>query len=172
MRGGIGYNRELLEKEILLNRRTGPEAQVEIGLRIPLFNRNQGGIATAGAELDMAEREVRRVELLLRARFASSFRAYLNAHRVAMQYEKQIVPQAQGAYETYLRNFRGMAAAYPQVLIAQRTFFQVRAEYVEALVNTWQNAVLLQGYLLNGALDAPGNMTIESANPANPEDRQ
>ena len=172
LRGGIGYNRELLEKEISLNRRTGPEAQVEIGLRIPLFNRNQGGIATAGAELDMAEREVRRVELLLRARFASSFRAYLNAHRVAMQYEKQIVPQAQGAYETYLRNFRGMAAAYPQVLIAQRTFFQVRAEYVEALVNTWQNAVLLQGYLLNGALDAPGSMTIESANPANPEDRQ
>lgn len=172
LRGGIGYNRELLEKEIALNRRTGPEAQVEIGLRIPLFNRNQGGIATAGAELDMAEREVRRVELLLRARFASSFRAYLNSHRVAMQYEKQIVPQAQGAYETYLRNFRGMAAAYPQVLIAQRTFFQVRAEYVEALVNTWQNAVLLQGYLLNGALDAPGNMTIESANPANPEDRQ
>jgi cobalt-zinc-cadmium efflux system outer membrane protein len=162
LRGGFGYNRELLEKEIPSNRRTGPEAQVEIGLRIPIFNRNQGGIAAAGAELEIAEREVRRVELLLRARFASSFRTYLNALRVATQYEKQIVPQAQGAYDTYLRNFRGMAAAYPQVLIAQRTLFQVRAEYVEALVNTWQNAVLLQGYLLNGALDAPGRMITES----------
>jgi cobalt-zinc-cadmium efflux system outer membrane protein len=157
LRGGLGYNRELLEKEISLNRRTGAEAQVEIGLRIPLWNRNQGGIAAAGAELEMAEREVRRVELLLRARFASSFRTYLNALRVATQYEKQIVPQAQSAYDTYLRNFRGMAAAYPQVLIAQRTLFQVRAEYVEALVNTWQNAVLLRGYLLNGALAAPGS---------------
>ncbi len=171
LRGGLGYNRELLEREISLNRRTGPEAQVEIGLRIPLWNRNQGGIAAASAEQEMAEREVRRVELMLRARFASSFRTYLNALRVATQYEKQIVPQAQSAYDTYLRNFRGMAAAYPQVLIAQRTLFQVRAEYVEALVNTWQNAVLLRGYLLNGALDAPGGMTMEGGNPANADDR-
>lgn len=167
VRGGFGYNRELLEKEIPNARRTGPEAQVEIGLRIPLWNRNQGGIATAGAELEMAEREVRRVELMLRARFAGSFRTYLNAIRVATRYEQQIVPEAQSAYDTYLRNFRGMAAAYPQVLIAQRTLFQVRAEYVEALVNTWQNAVLLRGYLLNGALDAPGGMTMEGGNPAN-----
>ncbi len=167
LRGGFGYNRELLEKEIPNARRTGPEAQIEIGLRIPLWNRNQGGIAAAGAELEMAEREVRRVELMLRARFAASFRTYLNAMRVATRYEQQIVPEAQSAYDTYLRNFRGMAAAYPQVLIAQRTLFQVRAEYVEALVNTWQNAVLLRGYLLNGALDAPGGMTMEGGNPAN-----
>ncbi|MBK6795299.1 MAG: hypothetical protein IPG76_00445 [Acidobacteria bacterium] len=65
-----------------------------------------------------------------------------------------------------------MAPASPRGRASSGTFFQVRAEYVEALVNTWQNAVLLQGYLLNGALDAPGSMTIESANPANPEDRQ
>ncbi len=171
VRGGFGYNRELLETELASRRRTGPEAQVEIGIRIPLWNRNQGGIATAGSKLEMAEREVRRVELMLRARFASSFRTYLNALRVATRYEQQIVPEAQSAYDTYLRNFRGMAAAYPQVLIAQRTLFQVRAEYVEALVNTWQNAVLLQGYMLTGALDAPGGMTTEGGNPANSDDR-
>ena len=171
LRGGFGYNRELLEKELPNARRTGPEASVEVGLRIPLWNRNQGGIATAGAELDMAEREVRRAELMLRARFASSFRTYLNALRVATQYEKQIVPQAQGAYDLYRTNFRAMAAAYPQVLIAQRTLFQVRVEYVQALVNTWQNAVLLRGYLLNGALDAPGGMAMEGGNPANANDR-
>lgn len=172
LRGGFGYNRELLEKELPNAKRTGPEASVEVGLRIPLWNRNQGGIATAGAELDMAEREVRRAELMLRARFASSFRTYLNALRVATQYEKQIVPQAQGAYDLYRANFRAMAAAYPQVLIAQRTLFQVRVEYVQALVNTWQNAVLLRGYLLNGALDAPGGMTMEGGNPANADDRE
>jgi cobalt-zinc-cadmium efflux system outer membrane protein len=171
LRGAFGYNRELLEKELPRARRTGPEASMEIGLRIPLWNRNQGGIAAAGAELEMAEREVRRVELLLRARFASSFRTYLNALRVATRYEQQIVPEAQGAYDTYLRNFRGMAAAYPQVLIAQRTLFQVRAEYVGALVNTWQTAVFLRGYLLNGALDAPGGMTAE-ADAAAKEDQE
>jgi cobalt-zinc-cadmium efflux system outer membrane protein len=166
LRGGFGYNRELLEREVSLNRRTGPEAQVEIGMRIPIFNRNQGGIAASSAELEMAQREVRRVELLLRARFAASFRTYLNALRVATQYERRIVPEAQRAYDTYLKNFRGMAAAYPQVLIAQRTLFQVRAEYVEALVDTWQNAVLLRGYLLSGALEAPAGGSTEGAAPA------
>jgi cobalt-zinc-cadmium efflux system outer membrane protein len=172
LRGGFGYNRELLERELPGAKRTGPEASVEVGLRIPLWNRNQGGIATASAELDMAEREVRRVELLLRARFASSFRTYLNALRVATQYEKQIVPQAQSAYDLYRANFRAMAAAYPQVLIAQRTLFQVRVEYVQALVNTWQNVVLLRGYLLNGALDAPGGMAAESGAAAPADDRE
>jgi cobalt-zinc-cadmium efflux system outer membrane protein len=172
LRGGFGYNRELLEKEIPNAGRTGPEAQVEVGLRIPLFNRNQGGIAAATAALDIAEREVQRVELLLRARFASAYRSYLNAQRVAMQYEKQIVPNAQSAYDMYLKNFRGMAAAYPQVLIAQRTLFQVRADYIAALVDTWQNAILLQGYLLSGALEAPDAMPAESSVAANGDDRE
>ena len=172
LRGGFGYNRELLEKEIPNAGRTGPEAQVEVGVRIPLFNRNQGGIAAATAELDIAEREVQRVELLLRARFASAYRSYLNAQRVALQYEKQIVPQAQSAYDMYLKNFRGMAAAYPQVLIAQRTLFQVRADYIAALVDTWQNAILLRGYLLNGALDAPDAMPAESGSAAQGDDRE
>jgi outer membrane protein, heavy metal efflux system len=172
LRGAFGYNRELLEKELPNARRTGPESSVEVGLRIPVFNRNQGGIASATAELDIAEREVQRTELVLRARFASAYRSYLNAQRVAMQYEKQIVPQAQSAYDMYLKNFRGMAAAYPQVLIAQRTLFQVRADYIAALVDTWQNAILLQGYLLNGALDAPEKMSPASEAGANVDDRE
>jgi cobalt-zinc-cadmium efflux system outer membrane protein len=172
VRGGIGYNRELLEKEIPNAGRTGPEAQLEVGLRVPLFNRNQGGIAAAMAELDIAEREVQRLELLLRARFASAYRSYLNAQRIAAQYEKQIVPQAQSAYDMYLKNFRGMAAAYPQVLIAQRTLFQVRADYIAALVDTWQNAILLQGYLLSGALEAPDTMPSENGGTAKGDDRE
>jgi outer membrane protein, heavy metal efflux system len=157
VRMGFGYNLELLERDAALNgRRTGPEGQLEIGMRIPIFNRNQGAIAAAGAEVDMAEREVRRVELMLRARFASALRSYQNSLRVTVQYEKQIIPRAQQAYEMYLRSFKQMAAAYPQVLIAQRTLFQVRADYIRALVDAWQNATQIQGYLLMGGLDAPG----------------
>jgi cobalt-zinc-cadmium efflux system outer membrane protein len=157
VRMGFGYNLELLERDAVLNgRRTGPEGQVEIGMRIPIFNRNQGEIAAAGAEVDMAEREARRVELMLRARFASALRSYQNSLRVAAQYEKQIIPRAQQAYDMYLRSFKQMAAAYPQVLIAQRTLFQVRADHIRALVDAWQNATRIQGYLLMGGLDAPG----------------
>jgi cobalt-zinc-cadmium efflux system outer membrane protein len=161
LRGGMGYSSELLETfpPQPPGRKSGPEAFAEVGLRIPLFNRNQGAIAEASAELDFAEREARRVELMLRARTASAFRAYQNALSVAIEYREQIVPRARQAYELYLANFRQMAAAYPQALIAQRTFFQTQAEYVRALVDVWRNATQLQGFMLTGALDAPGGMS-------------
>src|SRR5262252_5431206 len=161
LRGGMGYSAELLETfpPQPPGRKSGPEAFAEVGLRIPLFNRNQGAIAEASAELDFAEREARRVELMLRARTASAFRAYQNALTVATEYGEQIVPRARQAYELYLASFKQMAAAYPQVLIAQRTFFQTQAEYVRALVDVWRNATLLQGFMLTGALDAPGGVS-------------
>jgi len=158
LRGGMGYSAELLETfpPQPPGRKSGPEAFAEVGLRIPLFNRNQGAIAEASAELDFAEREARRVELMLRARTASAFRAYQNALSVVTEYREQIVPRARQAYELYLASFRQMAAAYPQALIAQRTFFQTQAEYVRALVDVWRNAILLEGLMLTGALEAPG----------------
>jgi outer membrane protein, heavy metal efflux system len=158
LRGGMGYSNELLETfpPQPPGRKSGPEAFAEVGVRIPLFNRNQGAIAAAGAELDIAEREARRVELMLRARTAAAFRTYQKAMRVATEYQEQIIPGARQAYELYLTSFKQMAAAYPQVLISQRTFFQVRAEYIRALVDVWQNATQLQGFMLTGALDAPG----------------
>jgi outer membrane protein, heavy metal efflux system len=161
LRGGMGYSTELLETfpPQPPGRKSGSEAFAEVGLRIPLFNRNQGAIAEASAELDFAEREARRVELMLRARTASAFRAYQNALSVAIEYREQIVPRARQAYELYLANFRQMAAAYPQALIAQRTFFQTQAEYVRALVDVWRNATQLQGFMLTGALYAPGGMS-------------
>jgi cobalt-zinc-cadmium efflux system outer membrane protein len=156
VRGGLGYNLERFDAPArLAGQRVGAEAQVEVGLRIPIFDRNQGNIAAASAELEIAEREARRVELILRARLAAAFRTYQNTLRLVSQYEQQVIPRAERAYSLYLTSFRQMAASYPQVLIAQRTFFQVRAEHVNALVDAWQSAIQLQGFLLVGGLEAP-----------------
>lgn len=164
VRGGMGYSNELLETRNprLAGQKTGPEGFVEVGVRIPIFNRNQGNIAAANAELETAQREVRRIELMLRARMAAAFRTYQNSLSIVNQYERHIIPQAQRAYDLYLASFKQMAASYPQVLIAQRTLFQVRAEYVNALVVVWQNAIHIQGFLLTGSLDAPMEAGAES----------
>ena len=47
-----------------------------------------------------------------------------------------------------------MAAAYPQVLVAQRTLFQVTDEYINAAESAWLASLQLQGLLLDGGLDA------------------
>ncbi|MCA1603285.1 MAG: TolC family protein, partial [Acidobacteria bacterium] len=135
VRGGIAYNNELLDRD---NRKIGAEGVIEVGVNVPIFNRNQGGIAAAEAELAITERELDRLQLVLRSQLASSFREYRNATQMVERYRTQVLPRARQAYEMYLSSFRQMAAAYPQVLIAQRTLFQVEAEYARALVSLRQ----------------------------------
>lgn len=167
VRGGIGYSTERLELgDTPFQRRTGPEATIEIGARLPLWNRNQGNIAAAEAELTVAEREVKRVELSLRARLAAAFTSYQNSARLAERYKQTILPRTEKSYKLYLASFNQMAAAYPQVLIAKRTMYQTQADYLSSLVTLWQNAIRIQGYLMTGGLDAPSVMRdggIESA---------
>ncbi|HEY7791717.1 MAG TPA: hypothetical protein VIC33_14465, partial [Vicinamibacterales bacterium] len=57
--------------------------------------------------------------------------------------------------EQYLQRYQEMAAAYPQVLIAQRTLFQLQEEYVQSLVSLRQAAATINGFLLTDGLAAP-----------------
>jgi cobalt-zinc-cadmium efflux system outer membrane protein len=163
-RGGLRKNRELLEAG---GRPVGLEGFFDVGFEIPFFNRNQGNVAAARANLDRAERDVQRVRLSLRLRMARVYKEYQDASITAERYRTQMIPRAQQAYDLYLNNFRQMAAAYPQVLIAQRNLFQLQQDYINALVNTWRSAVEIEGLLLKGGLEAPGvgerDMFIEAS---------
>ena len=152
LRGGIGYNNELLDID---NRPVGKEAFIEAGVNLPIFNRNQGGIAAAEAELTLAEREVQRLDLVLRTRLTQAFTEYRNSLRKVQRYQETVLPRAERAYNLYLASFRQMSASYPQVLIAQRTMFQVREDYVRALIDVRANAIQIEGFLLTGGLNAP-----------------
>jgi cobalt-zinc-cadmium efflux system outer membrane protein len=130
------------------------EGSIEAGINIPIWDRKGGAISAAQAELEIAERELQRLKLSLRARLSMSFREYRNALQVVERYRTRIIPAARAAYDMYLSNFRQMAASYPQVLIAQRTLFQVQAEYARALVDLRRTGVGIRGFLLEGGLDA------------------
>jgi len=162
LRGGVGYSTEFLENRTrLTGMRTGPEANIQVGITLPIFNRNQGGIAAAQSEVTIAERDLMRTELSLRVRLAQALRDYNNAVDAVRRYREIIVPRAERAYNLYLGSFRQMAASYPQVLISQRTMFQVREHYLNALVDLRQNAIQIEGFLLTGGLNAPRLRTAE-----------
>ena len=151
VRGGPIYNRELLEGS---GRPVGWEAALDVGVTVPLFNRNTGGIAASRADLARAEREVTRLELSLQSRAADVFNEYLTNLRNAETYRTEIVPRAEESYRLYLAKYREMAAAYPQVLVAQRTLSQVSDEYIRFAEMAWTASLRLQGMLLSGGLDA------------------
>ena len=152
VRAGPRYNRELLEPGLTP---VGWEAFADIGVTIPLFNRNQGNVEAARAELARARAEVVRLELVLRARLADVFDQYSTARQRVQVYRTEIVPRAEEAHNLFLARFRETAAAYPQVLIAQRTLVQVTESHLDALEAGWGAVVQIQGLLLMGGLDAP-----------------
>ena len=150
VRGGPRYNRELLGETGLP---IGWQATFDVGLVVPLFNRNQGNVATAEAELVRAQKELTRLDLALRARLADTFDGYLTSLRRAEVYRTDVIPRAERSYQLYLARYREMGAAYPQVLVAQRTFFRASNLYIDAAADAWRRALELQGFLLTGSLD-------------------
>ncbi|MSV29770.1 MAG: TolC family protein [Bryobacterales bacterium] len=160
--GGVRYNRELLEQSAGGRfRPVGREGFFDIGIQIPLFDRNQGNVAAARAELERSRLDVDRTKLALRARLAVAYKEYQDAVAAAERYRTKMIPKAQQAYELYLNSFRQMAAAYPQALVAQRNLFQLQDGYVRALVNGWQRSIEIQGLLLgdSGQLMGPRPVT-------------
>jgi len=151
--GGVRYNRELLEQTAGgVVRPVGKEGYFDIGVQIPIFNRNQGNVAAARAELERSRLEVDRTKLALRARLAAAYKEYQDAVAIAERYRSKMIPKAQQAYELYLNSFRKMAAAYPQALVAQRNLFQLQDDYVKALVQAWQRTIEIQGLLLSDGI--------------------
>jgi cobalt-zinc-cadmium efflux system outer membrane protein len=150
--GGVRHNRELLDNSGLVTP-IGKEGFFDIGVEIPIFNRNQGNVAAARANVDRAKLDVDRTRLALRSHLAEVYREYQTALTRADRYKQEILPKAQRAYDLYLSNFRQLAIAYPQTLAAQRNLFALQDAYVDALTTVWARAIEIQGLLLTGGVE-------------------
>jgi len=136
-------------------RATGWEGTAEVGVEIPIFNRNQGNVAAARAESERAEEEKRRIALTLRERAASVLDQYSNARFDGGAIRIEILPRAQESIHADGRAAWEMLASFPRVLETQRKLFELHAQYVAALESVWTNGIALQGYLLTDGLEAP-----------------
>jgi cobalt-zinc-cadmium efflux system outer membrane protein len=129
-------------------------AEVQLSIEVPIFNRNQGNIRAAQAELGRARAEVRRVELELRDRLAGAFERYANARQQAEAYRTRILPNARENLELSEEGYRRGEFEYLALLTAQRAYFQSNLAYVEALANLWRSVVEIRGLLLRDGLSA------------------
>lgn len=137
------------------NRAAGWMSFAQVGVDLPLWNRNQGSTGAAKADVARAQAEVTRTRLSLKQQAEPLAQGYLAARFQAERYRTQLIPRAQRAYDLYTMKYQGMAAAYPQVLLSQRTLFNLQIAYVHALETEWMNAVSLQNYTLSGGLERP-----------------
>ena len=137
-------------------RKVGVQGFAEVGVQLHIFDRNQGNVAAAKAEVEKARQGLERVDLSLRDRFAAVTQSYRNARVVVERYHDEILPRAQRAYELMVTRYGLMTASYPQVLTVQRTLYQTETGYISALETLWMNSIVLQGFLLSGGLEMRG----------------
>jgi cobalt-zinc-cadmium efflux system outer membrane protein len=124
----------------------GLNGGVQVGVQLPIFNRNQGGIATARANAESSRHELDRLQFQISRDLAALFRDYESARITARQYKNEMLPRAQQAYRMYQTTYQKMQSAWPQTLLSQRTLFQLEVDYVIALETTWTSALQLQSY--------------------------
>ncbi len=152
IRGGIEYNNELLDR---LPFAKGWEGIAEVSVQIPIFNRNQGYVAAARADIERADQEKKRIALTLRDRAASAVDQYANARLMAVEFRDEILPRAKKAYGLMSEKYGLMLGSYPRVLESQRKLYELQIEYIAALEGVWTNGIALQGFLLTDGLEAP-----------------
>jgi cobalt-zinc-cadmium efflux system outer membrane protein len=132
---------------------------VQASIPLPIFNRNQGTVREAQSDLMRDHAELERVSLSLRHRLADVATRYNDALQSVEDFRAESLPMARRAYEVQSTNFRQRRAAWPQVLVAQRTFVELSQEYVQALLELRRAEVAINGLLLVDGLAPPETPT-------------
>lgn len=137
---GTGYVRQ--------NQNRSDDWVIAASIPVPLWNRNQGNILAAKAQVGEAINEVSRVENDLVSRLASSFATYAAARKRAERYKATILPKAEQSYQLSLKAYQGGQFEYLRVLQAQRAVAEARLEYLRSLGEMWRAASEIAGLML------------------------
>jgi cobalt-zinc-cadmium efflux system outer membrane protein len=129
-------------------------ANVEIGIPIPIRNRNQGNIRAAEAEWIASSQEVKRIELYLQDRLAVAYRRYANARERIDAYGQRIVPRAKRSLDLVREGYDRRQVEYLTLLTAQQTYYQVNLSYLDAMGELWAASSEIEGQLLTDSLSA------------------
>jgi cobalt-zinc-cadmium efflux system outer membrane protein len=125
---------------------------VQVGVPIPVFNRNQGAIQQAQAEITVADRDVDRVELDLQQRLAAVYQRLVNAQLQTSRYREIILPKSEESLQLVTKGYEVGELPFLSLLTAQRTYFQTSLQYLDVLREAWAADVEIKGLLLSGSL--------------------
>ncbi|MFQ5432750.1 MAG: TolC family protein [Nitrospinota bacterium] len=106
-----------------------------VSIPIPVFNRNKGEIAAAEYDLLKVREERRAVELRIKAELAESYMSLSASFVEASTLKNNVLPGAQKAFEATREGYLQGKFGFLDVLDSQRTLFEVRGQYINALAS-------------------------------------
>ncbi len=114
-----------------------PMASVQVGLALPVFDRNRGNIAAAQARVVAAEAGVAQAQLRATERLAVAYQRYENARRQLDLYRTRVLPDAAAALEQIDRVYAARGERFLDTLDARRVLTQARIDYAQSLGDLW-----------------------------------
>ncbi|MEX0977501.1 MAG: TolC family protein [Pirellulales bacterium] len=126
-----------------------PESQglYQIQMVVPLWNRNQGNIRAAQAEISAAVAQLSQVRNDLANDAAAALGRYLVARQLADRYEKEIVPSAVELQKISAQMYQEGQIEFLPYLAAQRALLDANLSYIDAQQDRWTAAAEVAGLL-------------------------
>lgn len=114
------------------------QAVIGLSVPLPLFNRNAGNLGAALRRTDAARDQLAAMQVSAASELAGAYIRYEIAGGEVAQLRQEVLPNAQSAYELTLKGFEYGKFSILDVLDAQRTLFQSRSRYWNALLEAWR----------------------------------
>lgn len=112
---------------------TGNAVDVGIRLPLPLFDRQQGNLQAARADLTAAESEAQAREQALLHALRTAYRHLRRALTAATQLREVILPRAEDVLQNAETRYRNGDLSLGQLVPVRRDWTQVRLDYLDAL---------------------------------------
>ena len=104
-----------------------------ISIGLPILNRNQGGKLEAAYALAKAREEQRAAQTRIQMELVKAYQALSNSYAEATELDKNVLEGAESVFEASKTGYSHGKLDYLHVLDAQRTFFEVKSQYIDAL---------------------------------------
>lgn len=127
----------------------------QVGLPLPVRNRNQGAVQQARREMEAAAYRAERRALALRQDLATAFEAFTRAKIEADITRDQILPKARQTWDLVVEGYAQGEVDFLNLLTAQRTYFDANLNYLNALRQVWREGNRIRGFLLDDGLNTP-----------------
>ncbi|MDP3608081.1 MAG: TolC family protein [Methylophilus sp.] len=115
------------------------QALFGLSIPIPVFDRNQGNVQEAVSRKFKAEDELVAIKNKIQTNLATQYERLSAARQSTLSLKNYILPNAQSAFDAANRGFSLGKFNFLDVLDAQRTLYQTKSQYINALLEAHQS---------------------------------
>ncbi len=115
---------------------------------IPVFNRNQGNVYRATTEITRTEALLQETQLALENKLQIAYKDWIRAYQEVKTLQDTVLRSANQAFELVRYGYQEGKFEYLEMLDAQRTLFEARERYIQALLTYHQRRADIE-YLIS-----------------------